>query len=61
MLAPLGAGSGRDANDIFALYRELGSAFLQREHLICEGDQFPGVALHPGLDHFDSLAGLQAI
>jgi len=61
MLAALGAGGFRDADDVFAFYRDVGAVFFNREQFIGDGDKFSCVALQAEFDHFDSLAGLQAI
>ena len=61
MAAALGAGRCRNADNVFTFYWDIGSLFLQGKQFIGDADKFSGVALHAGVDHFDSLAGLQAV
>ena len=61
MLAAPGAGSGRDAHDVFALYRDVGTFLLQCEYLIGDADEISVVAFHAGFDHNNALANPQAM
>ena len=59
VLAAPGAGTGRDADHIFAFYRDVGTFLLQRDYLVSDADKFSVVVFHAGLDHNNSLANPQ--
>jgi hypothetical protein len=61
VLATLGSGGSRDAHDVFALQRDVGTVFFECEQFIGEGDKFSAVVFQAGFDHFYPLANLQAI
>src|ERR1700722_11680355 len=61
VLTALGNGGRRDADHVFAFYRNIGAVFFHSQQPIGDGDEFSVVALQFRFDHFNSLPGLQAI
>ena len=53
MLASLGAGGCRDADDVFAFYRDIGAVFFEGEQFIRDRNKFSGVALQAEFDDFE--------
>jgi len=61
MLAALGRGGSRDAHDVFALQRDIGTVLFECEQFIGDGDKFSAVVFQAGFEHFYPLADFQAI